>query len=124
MSDAVNPNGIKTLSTYGLSAFFINHKPTLINGPRSLPRNLIDCIIFIIWVCNSFTLADTLFAKDLQRFTTCLLVSSLELTAIFDDSLEVVPVWFFAADFNLSTCESGNFTYTLLYWVIFILILY
>ena len=28
-----------------LSLFFINSKPTFINGPRSLPRNPPDCTI-------------------------------------------------------------------------------
>ena len=36
---AVNPNGIKTLSTNGLITFFINGYPVFNNGSRSLPRN-------------------------------------------------------------------------------------
>ena len=35
---AVNPNGIKTLLTYGLSTFFINDKSVFSNGLRSLPK--------------------------------------------------------------------------------------
>ena len=36
---AVNPNSIKTLLANCMITFFINAKPTCINGPRSLPRN-------------------------------------------------------------------------------------
>ena len=39
---AVNPNGIKTLLTYGLITFFINDKSVFSNGLRSLPKNLPD----------------------------------------------------------------------------------
>ena len=35
---AVNPNGIKTLSTNGFSTFFIKDKPAFSNGPKLLPR--------------------------------------------------------------------------------------
>ena len=41
---AVNPNGIKTLLANGLITFFINGSPLYNNGPRSLARNLPDCI--------------------------------------------------------------------------------
>ena len=41
----VNLNGIKTLLTNGLITFFINGNYVFDNGPRSLPRNLPDCII-------------------------------------------------------------------------------
>ena len=33
---AVNPNGIKTLLAYGVSTFFINGKPVVINSVRNL----------------------------------------------------------------------------------------
>ena len=46
-------------------------------------------------------------------------LSSLGLPIIFDDSLWVSPVSFFVADCNSFICESDNFTYTLLYWIIF-----
>ena len=36
---AVNPNSTKTQLAHGVSIFFINDKPVLINGPREL-RNL------------------------------------------------------------------------------------
>ena len=45
---AVNPNGIKTLLANGLTTFFFNGNPVFSNGPRSLPRNPLDCIILDI----------------------------------------------------------------------------
>ena len=42
---AVNPNKIKTLLANALITFFINGYPVFSNGPRSLPRNPLDCII-------------------------------------------------------------------------------
>ena len=42
---AVNPNRIKTLSTNGLITFFISSNPVFSNGPKSLPRNPLDCVI-------------------------------------------------------------------------------
>ena len=41
---AVNPNGTSILPANGGSKFFINSRPTFINGPRSLPKNLSNCI--------------------------------------------------------------------------------
>ena len=43
---AVNPNGTKTLLANGLITLFIKGNPVLSNGPKSLPRNPPDCIIF------------------------------------------------------------------------------
>ena len=44
---AVNPNGIKTNLANDVSTFFINGKPTFINGPKKLPRNTpLQLIIF------------------------------------------------------------------------------
>ena len=60
----------------GLSNFFINSKPTFINGPRSLPRNLSDSTILDSWDFYNFTLLDELFSKALQRCATCLSVSN------------------------------------------------
>ena len=34
---------------------------------------------------------------------------------IVADTLSVIPVSFFVADFNLLSCELDNFTFTLLY---------
>ena len=47
------------------------------------------------------------------------------LAIIFDDNLRIIPILLFVvADFNLLSCELDNFTFTLLYRVIFILKLY
>ena len=46
---AVNPNRIKTLIASGLSTFPIKGKPVFINGPKSLPKNLLDCTILCKW---------------------------------------------------------------------------
>ena len=37
---------------------------------------------------------------------------------MFGDSFRVISVVFFIADFDLLSCESDNFTFTLLYYVI------
>ena len=70
----VNLYGIKTLLANGLITFFINVSPVFNNGSRSLPRNLPDCTILDNWVFDSLILADKLFSKALQRFSTCLLI--------------------------------------------------
>ena len=41
---AVNPNGIKTLLANSLIKLFTSGNPGFSNGPRSLPRNLPDCM--------------------------------------------------------------------------------
>ena len=95
----------------GLITFFINGNPVFNNRPRSLPRNPPDCIILDIWVFDNLISADELFAKDLRRFATCLLVNSSscrklitssELPIIFDYNLKTTSVSFFIADFNLT----------------------
>ena len=48
---------------------------------------------------------------------------SLELLIILDQSFRVISVTFFVVEFNLLIWELGHFTFTLLHWVIFILIL-
>ena len=73
---AVNPNGIKTLSANGLSTFFIKGKPDFSNGPRSLPKNLLDCPTWDSSVFDNFILADEVFAKALQSLETCLSVNN------------------------------------------------
>ena len=45
---AVNPNGIKTILTNALSVFPIKGNPVFSNGPRSLPRNLLIVLFYII----------------------------------------------------------------------------
>ena len=44
--------------------------------------------------------------------------SSLELPIMFDDSLKIISVSFFIADFNLLSCEFDNFTFKILCCVI------
>ena len=103
-SAAVNPNGIKTLSANGLSAFFIKSNPVFSNGPKSLPKNPPNCLILCNWVFDNFKLAEELFAKALRSFETCVLVknnlcrklfSSLELPTTFHESFKVTSVPFF-----------------------------
>ena len=100
---AVNPNGIKTFLANGWSSFFIIGKPVFSYGLRSFPRNPSECVILDSWVFARLILAVKLFAKDLERFATCLLVnnnlcgklvSPLELLIMFDDNLEATSVSF------------------------------
>ena len=81
----VNPNGIKTLLVNGLSTFPIKGKSVFSNGPKILPRNLMQNenenfmkIIKILcnWVFDNFILAKELFAKALQSLETCVLVNN------------------------------------------------
>ena len=44
--------------------------------------------------------------------------NSLELPIKVDERFKVTSVPFFIADFNLLNCESDNFTFDVLYWVI------
>ena len=43
---AVNPNGIKTLLANGLITFFINGNPVFNNGPRNLPKKILQIELF------------------------------------------------------------------------------
>ena len=122
-SAAVYPYGIKTLLANGWSAFLINGKSVFSNGPRSLLRNPLVCIIFDIWVFDNCILAKKIFSNILLRFATCLLVSnnlskklvlSLELQIIFDERYIVTLVSFSVADFNLLSCKSDKFIFILL----------
>ena len=45
--------------------------------------------------------------------------SVLQATVIFDYNVKVTFVTFFVTGFKISSCESDNFRFTLLYWVIF-----
>ena len=65
------------------------------------------------------------FTRALWRFQAFVLVSnslwgklasSSELSIRFDDKLRALSVSFFVADFNLFSCEFGNFTFTDWYW--------
>ena len=72
---AVNAKGTKTLLANGLIIFLIKGNPVFSNGPSNLLRNPPNCIIFDNWVFDNLISTDELFAKDLRRFETCLLVS-------------------------------------------------
>ena len=65
------------------------------------------CYLSFRW----FYIADGLFTKALQVTPP-----------VFDDNLNDSPVLFYVADFSLLSCKSDNFTFMLLYGVIFILI--
>ena len=117
-----------TLLASGLSTFFIKGNLFFSNGPKSLPKNPLDCPILWSWVFDNFILAEKLFAKALRSFESCLLVnynlcgklfSSLESPTTFDEIFKVTSVPFFDLDFNWLSCELDNFTFEVLYWVIF-----
>ena len=115
---AVNPKGIKTLLANGLITFFISGNPVFSNGPSSLPRNPLDCIILDIWVFDKLISVDDLSAKALRIFETCLLVDNnlwgklvSSSPIIFNHNLKTTSVLFFIADFNLSSCEFDSFTF-------------
>ena len=84
---------------------------------QSLPRNPPNCIIFEICVFDKLILAKKLHSKTLQSFATCLSVSnnlceksvsSVALLVIYDDSLRITFPPYFAANFDLSSCEFDN----------------
>ena len=58
------------------STFFINGRQNLINGPRFLPRNPLDCLILDSWVFDNFISFDELLAKAMQILATFLLVNN------------------------------------------------
>ena len=47
----------------GISIFLDNGKPVFSNGPRILPRNLLDGTTLESWAFDKFISADELFAK-------------------------------------------------------------
>ena len=127
---AVNTNGIKMLLANDVSTLPIKGNAVFSNGPKSPPKNPPDCTILDNWVFENFILAVESFETALQLFKTCVLVnnnlwgklfSSLESPTIFDERFKVASVPFFIADFNLLSCKLDNFTFNVLYWVIFIL---
>ena len=92
--------------------------PIFSNGPNNLPKNPPDCIILDNWVFENLISTDKLFANDLQRFETCLLLNNnlwgklFSLSPIlFDDNLNTTSVSFFIDDLNLLSCEFDNFTF-------------
>ena len=54
----------------------MKEKPVFINGPKILPKNLLDCPILDSWVFDNFILADELFAKALRNLETYLSVNN------------------------------------------------
>ena len=102
---AFHPNSVKILWTNDASAFFINGKPTFINAPRSLSRNLPNSIILDSWVFDNFTSTDELFENPFEELKLFhqLIVKYMENQV---------------ANFNLFGCEFDNFTFKLWYWVI------
>ena len=94
-------------------------------GPRSLPRNLPDCMTLDNYVFDFLKSVDELFAKALRRFWTCLLVYtnsfgklilSSELPIILGDNLKANTDLFFIAKYNLLSYEFDSFAFKLLYW--------
>ena len=59
---------VKSFFANGVITFLIKGKPVLSNEPKSLLRNLLDCIILDSWIFDDFILADGLFAKALQTY--------------------------------------------------------
>ena len=72
----VNSNGIKTLLANGLSILPVKGNPLFSNGPKSLPKNPLDCPILCIWVFDNFILAEELLAKALQSLKTYVLLNN------------------------------------------------
>ena len=99
---AVNPKGIKTLLANDLITSFINCNPVFSNGPSNLLRNPPDWIIFDNLVFDNFISADEWFAKDLQRFETCLSVNN----NLWGKSVSLSPITF---DENLKTTSASFF---------------
>ena len=64
---AVNPNGVKTLSSDGLSTFFFKGKPFFGSGPKRLTKNHPDCPILCNCVFDNVILANELFAKSFMK---------------------------------------------------------
>ena len=117
---AVNPNGIETLLTNGLSTFLIKGNPVFINGPKTLSKTPPECPILCNWFFDNCILAEELFAKALRSFRTYILVnnslwgklfSSLESPTTFDGIFKVTSVPFFTHNCD---CELGNFTFKVL----------
>ena len=118
----VNPNGIKTLLTNGLSVFPIKGNPVMVQ--KFYLKILLLVLFDATEILNNFILAEELLPKALQRFETCVLVnnnlcgklfSTLESPVTFDQSFNVTSVSFFIPDFNLLCCELDNFTFKVLY---------
>ena len=95
-------------------------------------RNYPNCTTILDnWIFENFILADESFAKALHIFETCVSVNnnlggklvSLEFPIKFDERFKVTFP-FFDADFSFLSDEWDNFTFKVLYLVIFKSILY
>ena len=84
------------------------------------------CTIWDNWVFENSLLAEEPVPKAFRIFENCVsgdnnlcgkLVSALEFLIKFDEQLKVTLVPFFIADCNLLSCELGNFTFNVLFWV-------
>ena len=91
---------------------------------RMKRRNLPNFTILDSWIFDNLPLADQLFAWDLWRFKTSVLVnydlcrklvSSLELAITFDERFKATLVPFFIPNFNLLSYQLDNFTFKVLY---------
>ena len=60
---AGNLNGIKMLLANNLSIFRIKGNPDFSNGPKSLPKNPLDCPILRNWAFDNVILAEELFTE-------------------------------------------------------------
>ena len=72
----VNPNCKSSGFANGISTFFINSKPNLVIGPKTLLRNLPDRTVLNSWALDNFELADEWYRKALRRLVTFLSVSN------------------------------------------------
>ena len=98
---AVNSNGTNRIVANSICAFFINSKPSYINGPRRLLKNPLNWILLENWVFDNSVSTDELFAKAYYR-PACLSVDerlygkkNLSVPIIRHDNHKVTPVVFF-----------------------------
>ena len=102
-----------------MNAFFISGNPAFINGPRSLPSDLPDCIILDTCIFDTVIFANESFAKALQRIQTNKLNSKLCGTLvslvpmIYFENFRIISVAIFIADLNLLSFKFKNFMFTL-----------
>ena len=108
--------------------YFIIGKPTFMNGPRILPRNPPKLFLTAEFLTIISKPMNWMFAKalrGLQTFLSCIskfwgkLVSLVPI--MFNDNHRDTSVAFFVTDFSLLRCNIDNFTFTLWYWVVFII---
>ena len=83
---AVNPDGIKTLLGNGVTTCCIKGNLVFSYGPKSLPKDSLNCPILCIWVFDNFILAEKLFGKALWILETCVLVNNNLCRKLFSSS--------------------------------------